>query len=231
MTTLTVPYCAIIPAAGSGRRSGRSEPKQFVEIVGESILRHTLRIFAEDASCVQIIVPIDAVWRAYGEAAARGFETVGFVDGGAVRQESIANALEACADHLDIVVVHDAVRPLATRRLIASVVDAADRDGAAIPALPIDETIKRVREGRVVETVPRDELYTAQTPQAFRKELLRRAYMAASESGTVGTDDASLIEMVGATVTIVPGEYSNIKITWPDDFERAASLLASQSDE
>ncbi len=224
MTSCTV----IIPAAGNGSRSGRSRPKQYVELLGSPVLAHTLRAFAGIPGCREIVVAIDQAWRTTAERCAEGLPHVRFIEGGSERQHSIANALASCSSEIDLVLVHDAARPCVSRTLIERVLEAAERHGAAIPALPINETVKRVGpDGIILATVPRAELYAAQTPQGFHRTLLHRAYQHASQRGATGTDDASLVEALGAAVHVVAGEPGNIKITIPEDFERAERTLAA----
>ena len=133
-------------------------------------------------------------------------------------------ALQAAPEDVEIVVVHDAVRPLITRRLIDAAVRAAVEEGAAICALPITETVKRVRAERVEATLDRSELWAAQTPQAFRVDLLREAHEKARRDGVVGTDDAMLVERLGHPVRVVRGLAENVKITTPEDLRRARAL-------
>jgi 2-C-methyl-D-erythritol 4-phosphate cytidylyltransferase / 2-C-methyl-D-erythritol 2,4-cyclodiphosphate synthase len=157
----------------------------------------------------------------------RAREAVGvaalLVEGGETRSESVRRGLEAVDSEL--VVVHDAVRPLLTVDLVDRVVDALNDSDAAIAAVPLDETVKRVRESFVSATIDRDELWRAQTPQAFRTELLRDAHARALQDDVDATDDAQMIERIGGRVRVVEGERTNIKVTWPGDFELAESLL------
>ncbi len=213
-------FSLVIPAAGVGKRSGLERPKQYVEIAGEPMLRRTIRAFAVMEGCREIIVAINPEWRQEAEACAEGLANVRFVDGGEERQDSIRNGLSALREDVDVVLVHDAARPLVSAGLIDRVVEKARECGAAIPAMPVAETVKRVRGGKILETVPREELMTAQTPQGFRPDLLNRAYARAAETGLLGTDDASLVEALGETVAVVPGDPANIKVTWPEDFRR-----------
>jgi 2-C-methyl-D-erythritol 4-phosphate cytidylyltransferase len=130
-------------------------------------------------------------------------------------------AMQAAPDDLEIIVVHDAVRPLITRRLVEAVVRAAAESGAAICALPVAETIKLVRDDLVEKTLERSGLWSVQTPQAFRADLLREAHEKARRDGVVGTDDAMLVERLGHPVRVVQGLTENVKITTPDDLQRA----------
>jgi 2-C-methyl-D-erythritol 4-phosphate cytidylyltransferase len=219
-------HALIIPAAGGGSRSGQSIPKQYVELLGRPVLAHTLRAFADVGDCTEIIVAISEEWREVAEGAAEGIANVRFVPGGTERQHSIAGALAALTTSPDLVLVHDAARPCVSRPLIERVIAAAERYGAAIPALPINETVKRVdAEGIILETIPRAELRAAQTPQAFRRDLLVAAYSYASENNLAVTDDASLVEAYGADVHVVDGEWSNIKITVAEDFRRVERIM------
>ena len=145
------------------------------------------------------------------------------VAGGATRQASVWRALQA-APAADLLVVHDAVRPFVTRALIDAVVGAARQSGAAICALPIAETVKRVRGDEVEATVDRAGLWTVQTPQAFRADLLREAHDKARRDGVVGTDDAALVERLGHPVKVVRGLEDNLKITTPEDLRRARRM-------
>jgi 2-C-methyl-D-erythritol 4-phosphate cytidylyltransferase len=219
-------YALIIPAAGGGSRSGQQIPKQYVELLGRPILAHTLHAFADVAGCSEIVVAVSEEWRGAAEEAAAGIAGVRFVPGGTERQHSIASALAALRTAPDLVLVHDAARPAVSRALIERVIAAASQHGAAIPALPINETVKRVNaDGVIVETIPRAELRAAQTPQGFRRELLVAAYDDATTHSLAVTDDASLVEAYGAAVHVVEGDWENIKVTMPDDFRRAEEVL------
>jgi 2-C-methyl-D-erythritol 4-phosphate cytidylyltransferase len=227
-----VKFTAIIPAAGGGSRTGGTVPKQYVELLGVPVLTRTLRAFAELPDCLRIVVAVAPDWAERARSCAGEMEKVVFVEGGAERQESIARAIDSADPSSDLLLVHDAARPCLSRRLIERVVEAAERFGAAIPTLPIAETVKRVDDdGVIVETIPRDRLLTAQTPQGFRTDLLRAAYAHARSRGILGTDDASLVEAYGAPVRVVDGETENIKITYPDDFRRAEEFLRRQRDQ
>lgn len=212
----------LVPAGGLGTRLGRRTPKQFLRVGDASILALTLRHFARhpDVGGVVVAAPEAHVERARRLAGRAGRRPVTVVQGGATRQESVWLALQA-APPADVVLVHDAVRPFIDRRLIDAVVAAAVRHGAAIAALPIAETVKRVRDGRVETTLDRAGLWAVQTPQAFRAPLLREAHDKARRDGVVGTDDAMLVERLGQPVAVVPGLVGNVKITTAEDLRRA----------
>ena len=209
----------LIPAGGIGTRLGRRTPKQFLRVGGEPILAATVRQFRRHPRVGAIVVaaPADHVVHAR-RLLGRG---VTVVVGGTTRQESVRLALEAAPHGLRIVLVHDAVRPFITRALVDAVLAAARAEGAAVCALPVAETVKRVRDDVVEATVDRDGLWAVQTPQAFRAEILREAHEKARRDGVAGTDDAMLVERLGHRVRVVPGLAGNVKITTPDDLRRA----------
>jgi 2-C-methyl-D-erythritol 4-phosphate cytidylyltransferase len=218
---------AVIPAGGVGRRFGARTPKQFLRLGRLPILAATVRHFARHPAVRAVVVAAPESWvararRILGRVAQEASLTV--VAGGRTRQDSVWLALQAAPEDAEIVVVHDAVRPLITRRLIDAVVRAAAAEGAAICALPITETVKRVRAERVEVTLDRSELWAVQTPQAFRADLLREAHEKARRDGVVGTDDAMLVERLGHPVRVVRGLVENVKITTPADLRRARSL-------
>jgi 2-C-methyl-D-erythritol 4-phosphate cytidylyltransferase len=240
----------IIPAAGLGtrmaptsvgakRKQKKAPPsKQFTELGGTPILIHTLRKFAE-------VDAVSEIWIALRETELAGFRArlqseakdilkkkVELVVGGEHRQQSVENALNAVAASADdIVLVHDAVRPFVTREIIEEVIDAAEKYGAAIAALPAVDTVKQVErtaEGALIKgTIPRAGIVMAQTPQGFRYGVIKRAFDEASADGFLGTDEASLVERSGHEVAVVMGSPRNIKITAPADMELAEFYLNS----
>jgi len=202
----------IVVAGGSGSRFGAA--KQFARLGGATVLERSIATTARSCDGVVVALPAESGWQPSAPVLA--------VAGGVTRADSVRAGLAAVPADAEIVVVHDAARPLASRMLFAAVI-AAVRAGAdaAIPALPVTDTVKRVDGDRVVETVARDGLVVVQTPQAFRADALRRAHA----TGSDGSDDAVLVEQDGGTVRIVPGEPRNLKITVPDDLEIAAGLI------
>ena len=213
----------LIPAGGIGTRVGRRTPKQFLRLGRETILALTLRHFTRhpDVAAVVVAAPAEHVARTRALVAGRRRTAVDVVAGGATRQESVWCALQAAPAEAEIVLVHDAVRPFIDRALIDAVVAAAAASGAAICALPIAETVKRVRDDIVEATLDRAGLWAVQTPQGFRAALLREAHEKARRDSVVGTDDAMLVERLGQPVRVVPGLAGNVKITAPDDLRRA----------
>jgi 2-C-methyl-D-erythritol 4-phosphate cytidylyltransferase len=225
---------AIIPAAGSGSRLGGQIPKQFIEIAGAPIIVHTLRRFDECEEIGSIIVAlrreeIERFERALCAHKIR--KPVRLVAGGAERSDSILNALEAAREFRpEIAAVHDAVRPFVTPERISAVIARAREIGAAILALPATDTIKEVEEGLIRRTLDRRRVWRAQTPQAFRYDLLMRANeeaRAADLPSATATDDSFLVERLGAPVAIVEGLANNIKITAPEDLILAERLLGA----
>ena len=220
MSRITV----VIPAGGSGTRLGRATPKQFLKVGGVPILVATVRHFASHPEVETVVVAAPSKLVDRTERMLSGHTRrvrLAVVAGGAERQESVARGLEAAPSDTEIIVVHDAVRPFITRQLIDAVVQAARETGAAICALPIAETVKRVRGDLVETTVDRSALWSVQTPQAFRAPLLREAHDKARLDGVLGTDDAMLVERLGHPVRVVRGSESNVKITTPEDLRRA----------
>lgn len=215
---------ALIPAGGSGTRLGSRTPKQFLRLGGVPMLALTVRHFATHPRIGAVVVAAPAREVARARVALRGLGRrvpVSVVAGGATRQESVWLALQAAPDDTDIAIVHDAVRPFVTRVLIDLVLGAAAEVGASICALPIAETVKRVRDGLVEATIDRAGLWAVQTPQAFRAAVLREAHEKARRDGIVATDDAMLVEGLGQRVRVVPGLPGNVKITSAADLRRA----------
>lgn len=236
---------AIIPAAGLGTRmapvSSAKDPKphlskQFTELAGTPILIHTMRRFAA-------VDEVNEIWIALRENEIEGFrerlqketdaverKKIELVVGGEHRQQSVEHALNAItAGRDDIVLVHDAVRPLVTSEIIHEVIAAARKYGAAIAGLPAVDTVKQVdrtAEGAIIKaTIPRASIVLAQTPQGFRYELIKKVFDEASADGFSGTDEASLAERAGHDVAVVMGSPKNLKITSPGDMELAEFYL------
>ncbi len=215
----------VIPAGGAGRRLGRRTPKQLLRLGGVPILAMTARHFLGHPAVRAVVVAAPARHLARVRRLLRPHPRATVVVGGPTRQESVRRGLAAVPADAEIVVVHDAVRPFITRALIDRVVAAAAAGGAAICAMPIAETVKRVHDGVVAATLDRAALVAVQTPQAFRADLLREAHEKARRDGFVGTDDAALVERLGHPVRVVPGLPDNLKITTPADLRRARAAL------
>lgn len=220
----------VIPAAGDARRMRSRTRKPFLSLGGRPILHVTLERFSGVEGIVQTILAVnpgdypqkDQILAETGEL---GVTDV--VAGGKSRTESVANALVAVKAGVEIVLIHDAVRPFVSAKVIKKLISAAARTGAAIAAAPVKDTLKRVEEGLVKLTVAREELYMAQTPQAFRRGIIEEAYRV--RGGEEFTDDAALVERSGGRVEIVESSYLNFKITTPADLALAEALLGAES--
>ena len=217
---------ALIPAAGSGERFGRSANKVFCDVAGKPILAHTLAVF-ESCEAIDEIVLVarqadlersQNLLRRFGFAKVREV-----VRGGRHRQDSVANGLARVTR--EIVVIHDAARPLVTRQVIERSIEVARHSGACVAAVPVIDTIKSVTDGRVTATIDRSNLFAVQTPQTFQTELITEAYRRAIEDGVYATDDAALVERLGKEVAVVPGSYDNIKVTTPADLDAVSAKL------
>lgn len=217
----------IIVAAGSGSRTGSSELKQFRWVAGKPMLLHSIQLFQArpDVGMVVCVLPREFVgdpppWIFQSDA-----ERLLLSVGGRHRSESVAHGLEDLPTECEIVVIHDAARPLATSETIGRVIDEARKGHGAVAALPVTDTLKRVdSNGKIVITVDRSGLWRAQTPQAFPREAIERAYREARESERFATDDAALCEQIGLTVVAVRGSERAHKITEENDFALVEAL-------
>jgi len=222
---------AIIVAAGQGSRVGGILPKQFQSVGGKPILSHTLQKF-EDCSRIQDVILVTASeWVAYtAQEIVDPFDfkkVIKIVAGGKQRQDSVFSGLKALARPPDIVAIHDAVRPFASVEKIEAVIDACEKYGAAILAVPPKDTIKTGKSGFVDETPDRNFLWSVQTPQVFKYDLIMKAYQKAFEDGVYHTDDSALVERIGKKVKIVEGEHDNFKVTLPMDLKLAEIKLTN----
>ena len=219
----------IIPAAGSGARMGASIPKPFIELCGKPILRHSIEAFLGVEGLVQIVVATSSeyVEQVRGMLAMLPLNlAVHVVEGGAERQDSIRQALNVIAYDVDVVAIHDAVRPFVQTKHIELCVHAAEEYGASILAVPVKDTIKQVSDDSKIQGTPdRNSLWQAQTPQVFEIGLIKQAYDFAKQQGYLGTDDASLVENMGKPVHVIEGDRQNFKITYPLDLKLAELLL------
>jgi len=219
----------ILPAAGFGRRFGAAANKIFQPLCGRAIFLRSIDLFAVRDDVSQIILVIspsdrDAIVERFGaELDGRGVE---LVDGGAERSDSVRGALDCLADGVELVCVHDAVRPCVEPDRIDAVFRAAAETGAAILGYPVHCTLKSVdASGRILGTVDREGIWEAQTPQVFEREVLLNAYAA----GGTATDDAEIVQRSGHDVTVVPAGANNIKITTPADLALAEAIIQSRS--
>ncbi|NUR53044.1 MAG: 2-C-methyl-D-erythritol 4-phosphate cytidylyltransferase [Acidobacteria bacterium] len=213
---------AIIAAAGSGTRLGGALPKQLLDVGGRSMLARSVAAFDAHPRISDLIVVVPPTLAAEAAAAhiGRTRRRVEVVAGGARRQDSVANAFDRVPASTEVVLIHDAARPFVSADTISRTIDAAAAHGAAIPAIEARDTVKRVDEGVIVETIPRETIVLAQTPQGFRRDVLERA-IAVGRSGAEATDEAGLAERAGDRVHVVRGESANVKITTEEDLDAA----------
>ncbi len=229
----------ILPAAGLGTRMGRAVPekagtsrKQFMLLDGSPILLHTIRKFAFTPAVSEIVValrPDDIEWVRELLAAENYGKTVRLVEGGDSRQESVEHALATLDPATELVAVHDAVRPFIEHSVLEKVFAEAEESGAAIVGIVPVDTVKQVHRNKIRQTIPRDRLILAQTPQVFRFDLIKSAFAKAREDGFAGTDESSLVERLDQVeVSVVPGSDRNLKITKPSDMDLARLFLSEE---
>lgn len=212
---------------------GGSIPKQFLSLGGEPLIIQSLRALQAAAVVDQIILAVPSADIEYCQHEIvlqhRFTKVTKVVAGGAERQDSVRHALAEVPPDTEIVLVHDAVRPFLTQRMIGEVVAAARKHGAAIVALPMRDTVKQVGpDGMIERTVDRAPLWLAQTPQAFRRDWIETAHRKAQAEGVRATDDAFLVEWIGHAVAVVEGSGENIKVTRPEDLVIGEAILASR---
>ena len=221
---------AIIAAGGAGRRLGAGVPKQLLDVAGRPMLQRTVEAFTSHAEVADVIVAAPADIAA---APPDWLAGVHVVAGGSRRQDSVANAFAAVREDAEIVLVHDAARPFVSAAVISRAIAGAAEHGAAIVAIPVSDTVKLVDPegtGAITATLARDRVFLAQTPQAFRRDVLREA-VAVGRSGVDATDEASLAERAGHVVRVVAGDPDNVKITTARDLELAQRRLTGAAGE
>jgi 2-C-methyl-D-erythritol 4-phosphate cytidylyltransferase len=217
---------------GRGCAWGPRLRKQYLPLAGQPVLAHTLKAFDACALVDRIVLALPEAQMDYCRreilASLSLRCTPLLVAGGSRRQDSVSNALDVILEQEGIVLIHDGVRPLVSDALIRACIVGAQRWDACIPVVPVTDTLKQIDAGSVIKgTIPRNALAMAQTPQAFRLPLIRQAYRLARECGVEATDDASLVEQMGAAVHSIPGSPTNIKITTPMDLQRAEAYYHS----
>ena len=225
---------AIIVSAGKGHRFMQGKKKQFYLLDDKPILTHTLDKFESCPLIRSILLVVGqedmdyCIKEIIEKYQYRKISQI--VPGGKRRQESVKNGINALAKDVEIIVIHDGVRPFVTKQMIEESIRSAIRFKAVVMAMPVKETIKMVqRNGTVLKTLDRESLWQIQTPQTFQVNVIKEAYYRAIEDGFIGTDDASLVERLGVKVHILPGSYTNIKITTPEDLILANLFLQTQS--
>ncbi|MFQ6083592.1 MAG: 2-C-methyl-D-erythritol 4-phosphate cytidylyltransferase [Candidatus Aminicenantia bacterium] len=213
----------IIVAAGKGRRFGSA--KQFLELKGKLILDYALEKFEAHHLVDEIILVLEDP--AQGEEFTRKYPKIkAIARGGEKRQDSVYSGFKKInPGETDLVLIHDGVRPLVDQELISRVIERAAEQGAAIPVIPIEDTVKKCEKDRVIATLERETLYRVQTPQGFKYQILKEAFQKAYQERYYGTDEASLVERTGVKVYTVEGNPKNIKITNPQDLKIAEFYL------
>ncbi|MFD1435634.1 2-C-methyl-D-erythritol 4-phosphate cytidylyltransferase [Kroppenstedtia eburnea] len=222
----------VIPAAGKGKRMGTAISKQFLDLCGEPVLIRTLRVFLDHPAVSRLVLAVhrDEETSVYQLLDEYGIprEKVGITPGGKERQDSVCRALQELAT--EWVLVHDAVRPFVTHEQISELLIQVKRVGAAVLAVPVKDTVKEVTPGMdVAHTLERSRLWAVQTPQAFRRSLLVQAHEEGRRKGLAATDDAMLVEAMGIPVRVVKGDYSNLKLTTPEDMILAEAIWKMRS--
>ncbi len=224
---------AVVAAAGSGSRMGNGVKKQYIELAGKPVLSYSLEVFLkmDEIDSVVLVIP-EGDCEKVDNYVLKNLDINGkiiLVNGGESRQESVEKGILAAPKDTEILVIHDGARPLVTEEIISECIHKAKLHGACVAAVPIKDTVKHSLDGFFVDnTPPRDSLFSVQTPQAFNYELLRMAHEKARAEGLMGTDDAMLVEALGAKVAISGGSYGNIKLTSPEDFAVAEILVKNK---
>ena len=220
---------AIIVAAGQGRRMGVQTKKQFLMLDGKEILTHTVECFEKSPDIQEIILVTgkEDLEDVGGLVKKHGWNKISaVVIGGRERQDSVGYGIDAVSAQTEIVLIHDGVRPFVTEEMIRRAIDCAKEVGACVLGVPAKDTIKICdAQGIVQQTPERKSLWYIQTPQVFRKDILKKAYGKAKAEGFLGTDDASVVEFYGAKVKVIEGSYRNIKITTKEDLLLGACFL------
>lgn len=225
-------YEVVLPAAGSGKRMGAGQNKLFLLLENKPILIHTLEVFQRDENCTGIWLAVKPEEREYIQHLLERYDiskVKGLPNGGEERQHSVHACIKEM-QQVDIVLVHDAARPFITRDIIAKLVETASEKGAAIAGVRAKDTMKKVRDGVIIETVDRESLWMIQTPQGFRFDLLAEAEDVAEKVGFLGTDEAMLVERLGHAVHIVEASYDNLKMTTKEDLVLGEAILRKRAE-
>jgi 2-C-methyl-D-erythritol 4-phosphate cytidylyltransferase len=229
-----VNYWTVIPAAGQGKRMNAGISKQWIKLLGRPVLAYTLDVFEKDPKCTGVILVGSQQELEQMNEFVQSFQYTKvrhIVPGGSERQHSVYEGIKQVPEDCGLVLIHDAARPFITEHHIHELVLNAVETGAAILAVPIKDTVKRVVQKQVEETIDRSSLWAVQTPQAFRLSIVKEAHEKAAEEKWIGTDDASLVERIGQNVAIVMGDYHNIKLTTSDDLLFGQAILLERQGE
>jgi len=224
-------YEVVLPAAGSGKRMGAGQNKLFLQLDDKPILVHTLLVFEQDPACTGIWIAVKDAERDYIAKLTKQYfitKIKGMPTGGEERQHSVRSCLIQM-DNPGLVMVHDAARPFITKEIIGRLAIKAYLDGAAVAGVRTKDTMKIVKDGIIQETVDRETLWSIQTPQAFRYDLLKEASDVADRIGFLGTDEAMLVERLGHKIHIVESSYENVKMTTQEDLIFGEAILKSRN--
>ncbi len=220
---------AVIAAAGEGARMGGAGRKQYLLLEGIPMLARSVSLFLEHPAVKEIVVVVPRGEVETVKELLKPFcssDRIKYAEGGATRQESVGRGVTLVSSAVGLICIHDAARPLASTKLLDSLLTAAASRGAAVPVIPLNDTVKKVDDkGFILSTQPRENLRLVQTPQVFRRDIIIKAYENADVRDLAATDDAALVEQMGLSVFTVPGEFSNLKITSPRDLSLASVLL------
>ncbi len=228
-----ISYQAIVLAAGQGKRMQAGQNKQFLTLQGKPLIIHTLFIFHQDSACQAIKLVVNPREEKIIQELVDQYQLgdkIEIVHGGKERQDSVYEGLRACEGEGDVVLIHDGARPFVQHENLLKLTEQAVQSGAALLAVPVTDTIKSYQEGSLV-TLDRKHLWAAQTPQAFRFSVIKDAHETAKQEGYYGTDDTSLVERLNQKVEVVAGSYDNIKLTTPEDMEKAHAILKERGNE
>lgn len=226
----------ILPAGGLGKRMGSKIPKQLLPLNGKPVYRYALETFAQMDEIAEVVLAVPADWKSHFEKELQNFRfahKLKLVIGGKERWESVRNGIEALSKEIEFVLVHDVARPLISHSLILQVLEMLETKGSCLVARQAVDTVKMVESGKVERTIPRENVYLAQTPQATRVEIFKKLYKKIDENplGFLPTDEASILEHFGEPVYIVPGNSQNDKLTTPADLKRFELFLENLSKE
>jgi 2-C-methyl-D-erythritol 4-phosphate cytidylyltransferase len=224
-------YEVVLPAAGSGKRMGAGQNKLFLQLAGKPILVHTLLVFEQDSNCTGIWLAVKDEEREMIQALLdehRITKVKGLPTGGQERQHSVHSCIKEMKN-VGIVLVHDAARPFITEPIIKQLAETAYFQGAAIAGVRVKDTMKVVRDGIIEETIDRELLWSIQTPQAFRFDLLAEAEDVAEKVGFLGTDEAMLVERLGHKIHVVESSYENVKMTTKEDLLFGEAILTNRA--
>ncbi|SDK58730.1 2-C-methyl-D-erythritol 4-phosphate cytidylyltransferase [Sediminibacillus albus] len=227
-------YHAIVLAAGQGKRMKAGENKQFIKIRNKPLIIHTLELFNRDSWCTSISLVVnpkeeERIRDLINNTAFQ--KNVQIVKGGKERQQSVFEGLKSMEGYSGMVFIHDGARPFVSLDSLHELAEATFTHQAALLAVPVTDTIKQVKNNKLLETLDRSTLWAAQTPQGFHYDMIFKAHQLADEQNYTGTDDASLVERTGQQVEIVQGSYDNIKITTPEDLKRAQAFIDPEEPE